>query len=293
MPMIVNPGKPAQKLNEVEIISAPAGAVNDDRAGYAGDCVWVIDGATDCSAEKYLPGQSDAAWLAEKFHRGLLAGAPGSALPLPDLIEDITQSVRADFEAEAVREVPGRGHRPSAAALIGRLDGGILSTVALGDCQLFVAQPGRPAALCGTDRSRLGDRAAIGRIQAAMQEHNLDWLAARSMLKPRSDAGRVMMNVPGGYGVLSIDMTPPGLIHREAIPLERGARLLLATDGFARLYEVFDAYSEATLLDAAFEKGLAALIKELRTLEDRDAACDKAPRLKPRDDATAVLAIAE
>ncbi len=134
---------------------------------------------------------------------------------------------------------------------------------------------------------------AIGRIQAAMQEHNLDWLAARSMLKPRSDAGRVMMNVPGGYGVLSIDMTPPGLIHREAIPLERGARLLLATDGFARLYEVFDAYSEATLLDAAFEKGLAALIKELRTLEDRDAACDKAPRLKPRDDATAVLAIAE
>ncbi len=293
MPMTSVLKKPAHKLSVVESISASAGAVNDDRAGHAGACVWVIDGATDCASEKYLPGQSDAAWLAEKFHSCLSTRSPGAGVSLPDLIGDITQSVRADFHREAIRGITLREHQPSAAALIARLHAGILEVAALGDCQLFAAQPGRRSALCGVDRSRLGDRVAIERIRAAMKEENLGWLAARAKYKPRGDEGRRMMNRPGGYAVLSIDMAPLDLIHREAIPLESGARLLLATDGFTRLYEVFGAYSEETLLEAAFEKGLAALLKELRSLEDKDPACEKAPRLKLHDDATALLVIAE
>ncbi len=293
MPMTSVLRKPACKLSVVESISASAGAVNDDRAGHAGPCVWVIDGATDCANEKYLPGQSDAAWLAEKFHRCLLNRSPGAGNSLPDLIEDITQSVRADFHDEAVRSLTAREHQPSAAALIARLHAGILDVAALGDCQLFAAQPGRRSALCGVDRSRLGDRVAIERIRAAMKEENLGWLDARAKHKPLGDQGRRMMKRPGGYAVLSIDMAPLDLIHREAIPIESGTRLLLATDGFTRLYEVFGAYSEDTLLEAAFEKGLAALIKALRSLEDKDPACENAPRLKPRDDATALLVIAE
>jgi hypothetical protein len=67
----------------------------------------------------------------------------------------------------------------------------------------------------------------------------------------------------------------------------------LATDGFTRLYETFSVYSEESLLDAAFQKGLAALVDELRQLERSDAACERFPRVKPYDDTTAVLAIAE
>jgi Protein phosphatase 2C len=293
MPMTSDPGKPAQRLRVIDSISAPAGAVNDDRAGHAGNCVWVIDGATDCGADKYLPGQSDAAWLAGKFNDGLLARAPAPGIALPGLIETITESVARDFQAERIRDVADRMHRPSAAALIGRLDAGIFETVSLGDCQLFVARPGQRARLCGVERSRLGDRNAIARIKATMKEEGLDWLSARAKLKPRSDEGRRRMNRPGGYGVLSIDMAPADLIHREAIPLDSGTRVLLATDGFARLYEVFSAYSEETLLNAAFEKGLPALIRELRALENSDAACEKAPRIKPRDDATAILVLAD
>jgi hypothetical protein len=293
MPMISEQRKPARSLCAVESISAAAGSVNDDRAGVRGDCLWVIDGATDCSAGKYLPGQSDAAWLAEKFHAGLLSRAPAPDIALPALIAGITQSVSSDFEREAILKPATREHQPSAAALIARLQDGVLEAVALGDCQLFIAEPGRPARLCGVDRSRLGDRAAIERIETLMKQERLTWLEARAKLKGRSDAGRRLMNRPGGYAVLSIDMAPLDLIHQEAIPLASGARLLLATDGFARLYETFGAYTEETLLEAAFEKGLAALIGELRALEDGDPACERSPRLKPKDDATAILAIAE
>jgi hypothetical protein len=286
--------RPAQGLNAVECISAPAGEVNDDRAGYAGGCIWAIDGATDCAPEKYLPGKSDAAWLAEKFHGYLLKCAGNASVSLPDLLEDITASVRADFQAEKLRGLPARMNQPSAAALIARLGGtGVLETVAIGDCQLFVAQPRKPAKLYSAGRERLGDKAAIERVRAAMKEHNLSWSDALTKLLPSHNEGRNKMNLPGGYAVLSIDMAPRDLLIQEAIPLERGARLLLATDGFTRLYEVFGAYTEETLLEAAFKKGLAALLKELRTLEAGDAACEKAPRMKPRDDATAILAIAE
>ena len=248
----------------------------------------------DCAAEKYLPGKSDAAWLAGKFHGYLLSRAATESASLPDLLEEITAAVCADFHAEKLSDPPARMNQPAAAALIARLrPGGILETVAIGDCQLFVAQPGKPAKLYCAGRERLGDRAAIERVRAVMKEHNLSWSAALSKLWPSLNEGRNKMNAPGGYAALSIGMPPRDLLVQEAIPLERGARLLLATDGFTRLYEVFGAYTEETLLEAAFEKGLAALLKELRTLEARDAACEKVPRMKPRDDATAILAIAE
>jgi hypothetical protein len=292
MPLIKR-RKPARTLSVVEIVSAAAGAVNDDRAGYAGACIWIIDGATDCAPQRYLPGESDAAWLAEKFHRQLLARAKDAKGTLPDLLAGITASVREDFHKEQTRKLTDRGHQPAAAALIARLQGGVLEVAGLGDCELFAAQPGSRASLHGVDPSKLGDRAAIERIQKTMKEHGLDWQAARTKAKPGGAASRRMMNKPGGYGVLSIDMAPPGLIHQEAIPLESGARLLFATDGFTRLYEVFGAYSRETLLDAAFEKGLAALIFELRALEAKDEACERAPRVKARDDASAILVLAE
>jgi hypothetical protein len=293
MPTISKRRKPAQMLSVVEIISAAAGAINDDRAGYAGACVWVIDGATDCAPQRYLPGESDAAWLAERFHRQLLARAKEAEGTLPDLFAGITASVREDFDREQIRALTDHGHQPSAAALIARLHGGVLEVAGLGDCQLFAAQPGSRASLHGADRSQLGDRAAIERIQRTMEEEGLDWHSAREKVKPDGAAGRRMMNQPGGYGVLSIDMAPPGLIRQEAIPLESGTRLLFATDGFTRLYEVFGAYAGETLLDAAFGKGLAALIFELRALEAKDESCERAPRVKARDDATAILALAE
>ena len=293
MPSNAKPIKPAKKISVVEVLSEPAGTVNDDRAGFIGSCAWVIDGATDCSQEKYLPGESDAAWLADQFHVGFLRRGFATDVTLTDIIADTTAYVRTLFERERIRELTDRGHQPSAAALIARLRNGFLETASLGDCQLFVAEPGQRAKLSGVDRSRLGDRSAIARTQRAMDEHSLDFVSARAKLKPGSSDGRRLMNKPGGYGVLSIDMAPCNLIQQEQIPLESGSRLLLASDGFARLYEVFDAYSEETLLDAAFDKGLAALMAQLRKLEHADPACTTAPRLKPRDDATALLALVE
>jgi len=77
-----------------------------------------------------------------------------------------------------------------------------------------------------------------------------------------------------------------------AVPLDGTgpARGLLVSDGFYRLVDTFRVYPDApALLGAALERGLAALLAELRMLEDADPECIAYPRIKPKDDATVLL----
>ncbi len=68
-----------------------------------------------------------------------------------------------------------------------------------------------------------------------------------------------------------------------------GAHLLLASDGFLALASDYGAYDAGGLMAAAMAKGLAALGKELRAIEDADPGGDRFARFKKSDDATALL----
>jgi hypothetical protein len=280
----------ATALEIVEVLSDGAGPINDDRAGFTGSTCWVIDGATDTSAEKLLPGSSDAAWIAERFSQSFDKLAQFREKPLIDLVREATADVARAFEAERIRLPLDRSRHPSAAACIFRLREGIIEVLGMGDSQLLYSAPGEAVRLCGARRDQLGDRRAIARVRAHAAEHNLTWNGARAALHPQMSRGRARMNTPGGYAVLSIDMAPDDLITQERLIVAKGARFLLMTDGFARLSEVFAAYSDESLVEAAFEKGLRALCDELRALERADRQCERVPRMKPHDDASAVLA---
>ena len=66
--------------------------------------------------------------------------------------------------------------------------------------------------------------------------------------------------------------------------------VLIASDGFFRLVNVFRAYDAAGLIRSALRVGrLAALCAELRRREVDDPTCRRHPRLKSMDDASAVL----
>lgn len=282
----------AQQLRILETVSDPGGAINDDRVGFAGDTLWVLDGATDNCPARLLPGQSDAAWIAEAFSQALHDLAPGFEGPLFDLAAVATERVAKAFAAESLLSPPDRSHHPSAAGLILRLRNGMAEMLGMGDCVALIKRPGEQTRLCGADPDRLGDRKAIARVRQFAAEQGLSWEEARARSQPESSRGRAKMNVPGGYSVFSIDMAPESLVHQERVEMPKGTRLLVMSDGFARLDEIFGVYSREALLDAAFAKGLQALTHELRALEDGDSACDRFPRMKARDDASALLACA-
>jgi hypothetical protein len=270
-------------------ISDAAGRINDDRLGFCGDTLWVLDGATDVSAAKLLPGGSDAAWIAEAFSQALDALIPEFDGTLYRLAERATMRVAAAFEREKLASPANRGLRPSAAGLLLRLRHGWAETLSMGDCELLVSLPGEPARLAGADPLRLGDRGAIARVRGFAQARGLSWRDAREALRPSLSQGRARMNLPGGYAVFSLDMPPEALVRQDRFPVPPGTRILMMSDGFARLREVFHAYTEASLLEAAFGKGLAALLGELRALEAEDSGCEQFARMKARDDASALL----
>ena len=93
----------------------------------------------------------------------------------------------------------------------------------------------------------------------------------------------------GDYWLFTPDKRAAAHAQRKIVKAQRGALLLLASDGFLALAADYGAYDAAGLMAAAKARGLAALGAELRDIENDDASGDKFARFKKSDDATALL----
>lgn len=299
---------------------------NEDRAGVGRTTAWVIDGATDVLAERLLPGSSDAAWFAGELDQALSSTLAGlDALnPLVSIVPTITHDLSERFAATRQRPVDRPHEKPSAAAVIVRLSGTRLEAVSLGDCSLIhlpVDGPTTARDLFRGEADRDADadvRAAAAALRdarrasrtppqseqrfgasvaATADEPACDVVerdpptvdAIRPELMPLLQKNRGLMNREDGYGIFSIDPPPERFIAQASADLKPGDRLLLASDGFMRLVDVFHRYDLESLAQAIDEKGLIALFAELRRIEQDDADGSNRPRAKCHDDATAIL----
>lgn len=128
-----------------------SGLVNEDAAGYCGDAVWVIDGATGVG-EPVLHGVSDAAWFANRVNvvlGDILRDRP--AIATRDLLMETISTCAAAFECAARRRVTDRADLPSAACAIVRQIGDAVELTTLGDCRVaYRAADGSPRLFGGT-----------------------------------------------------------------------------------------------------------------------------------------------
>jgi len=159
----------------------------------------------------------------------------------------------------------------------------------LGDCKLLLRQTdGRVVAF---DQSSVApfDAKVVEAVRAlqAGGETALSRIAPRLM--PLLRENRLWKNRPGGYGVLTADPACLAFAETAHRPAADTTHLLLATDGFYRLVDTYHMLTAGELMQAALERGLGPLHAELRRLEDSDPECLAFPRLKARDDATAML----
>jgi hypothetical protein len=279
------------RLTVLDRVSVASSAVNDDRVGASGALAWAIDGATDVLAEPLMPGGSDAAWIAAVADAELIRLGESFTGSLDDLIAQLTQAAAERFAAERRRPPVEAHEQPSAAALIIRLEGLDVDYVSLADCQCLAHAPGAPVTALGLDPEvTQGDRRAIEVMQTfRATAGSATWREARAHLWPRIRAARGRLNTPDGYGVLSVIPPPAKFMRIGRTRVVPGTRLLLATDGFMRLTDLFARYGWDELLDLACRDGLAVLVDELRQMETADGDCLHVPRTKPHDDASAIL----
>ncbi|MFN8722935.1 MAG: hypothetical protein ACK5YI_19095 [Rhodospirillales bacterium] len=279
-------------VEPVAIASDPSGpGPNEDTAGSAGNArrgaAWVIDGCTDVAGRTFVPGEpSDAAWYArtlEAAFEDLWDGSPGAVARAA-----IGRAAAAWSAAVGAVEVPRYG-LPSAAAVWATWSDDRLTVAGLGDCTAILRPDGGPARSLGRHGITVSEAALNAAVRRLQQSGVEDPAQRRSALADRLRTARARMNAPGGYWIFSID--PAAADHLDTVEerLEGGGHVLLASDGFWRLVDPYGVLTADALMDAVVARGPAAVLADLRAIEAGDAACVRFPRLKVRDDATAVL----
>jgi hypothetical protein len=279
----------------VEIVWEAGGTgANEDAAGHVqgggGAAAWVLDGATGLAGREFVPGAaSDAAWYARRLSAAL-SNRSLTEQPLADLFRAVIADIAADYRAAVpVDSVPPYGLPSAAGIWVRRRDGGRLEMAGLGDCRLLF-KSGRDAIVCfGGGAADCADEWLNTAVRRLHEGGVTDPAAVRVQLDGLLRAGRAMMNRPGGYWVFSVEPAAADHLECADFGLTGPATLLLVSDGFYRLIDTYGAHDADSLLEAAGKRGLKALYDDLSRIEADDAECHRYPRLKPADDATAML----
>lgn len=277
-------------LTIVEIASIASDEHNEDRAGFARNLVWVIDGATDVLEDQLTEAPSDASWFAKAFDDILRSELSALDAPLATFPALAAERLRMRLRRDSKRAPATPGEQPSGAAIIVRVDGAKLSYVSLGDCTLLTRDARGRLVHIGVDDDKAGDtwvRAELEKQLATAGE--ADAAPVRKDLWPKLRKQRDWMNHQDGYGIFSITAPPEHFIRTGEIELADGAAVMLASDGLLRLVDVFCVMTRDDLYERATTNGLGPLLDELRALERADATCRKFPRAKVRDDATGLV----
>jgi len=271
-----------------------SGRPNEDRIGHGGDFAWVIDGATGLSDEPLVAkkaDESDAAWLAESLNAHLAETTPRYRGYPAGLIRHAITAMIAKFSAESRKKPQHDYDMPGAALAILQHDVGGLEIAALGDCSILVDDgSGDMMGVHGDEIHAEMDANAVEHFKSLDEDGVFEMDTAREKILPLLKEQRAMANTAKGYGVFSPAPACMDFIREFRYPVISGVALLMS-DGFYALVEKYKAYDDAGLIKAAQKKGLEALYKELREIEDADPHARKYPRLKKSDDACAQLVI--
>jgi serine/threonine protein phosphatase PrpC len=270
--------------------SHAGGTHNDDCWGSASTAVWILDGATALSQERLFPAApSDAQWFVSAVDSEL-RNADWSRATKP-LLQAVMQGVRRRFQLEAVGRIEQVSLWPVASFALIRICGGGVEFVNLGDCRILWRSPnGSSVTSFGSSRVTELDASVVREMQRLHREGYTSHELVRKAVLPMIEANRNLKNAPEGYWIL--DITGAGVPHVQTTVVEAAdvERVLLCTDGYYRLVDTYHKRTDQSLLSESVNIGVSAMIREIREIERRDEHCLEFPRIKPSDDATAVLA---
>jgi hypothetical protein len=248
----------------------------------------VMDGASPVTDEDFIDRDAgDVAWFVRQF-ADALAQTVGASRSQHDSVRLALDQVRARFEACTRGLTVPLYARPIAALTWVRIwqeaGSATLEAYCLGDCKTMLRLP---------DRSVLDLDPFVnpqeGIVQAEVarlaQEGVADPAARRERLLPMLRARREFQNTTAAPVALVLQPNGPFQARQRSIEAEPGSMLLMMTDGFYRLVDMYDLYTKEQLAHACATRGLDAMVSELREVEAAGAA---SLSVKSADDATAV-----
>jgi serine/threonine protein phosphatase PrpC len=274
-------------LDAVSAAEPRDGRVNEDLYGATDHSVWVMDGATGIADRRVLPGPSDARWLVDAVDATLRREIDRERA-LADVLRDVERDARAAFARDALRPDAPAMDMPCACLALLRVAGDRLELANIGDCRILHRHLDGSTSCFGSSKLSALDEAArqeVIRLQKTGLRHDEVW----PLVLPLIRRNRGSMNDPEGYWILDLSARWIPHVERASRPAMPEETLLIVSDGFWRLVDSYGRYDAPSLFAAAVGEGLPSLVAELRAIEAADEECLRHPRLKARDDATAVL----
>ncbi|HEX2135808.1 MAG TPA: hypothetical protein VHG30_07865 [Microvirga sp.] len=275
-------------LDQISWPGSP-GRANEDACGAVGDWAWVIDTSIFPGTPSLMHPQSDAAWLAGFANRRFAALA-ADAGDGPELVRRVMQDCREAFLAAAPDDRQDPLTWPVAALTLVRGRNETLDVWSFADTSAFVRRPdGTVLTLGEAPDLRQAESAKAAELLAAAGCSLKEiwdapvfraWLAERRREQERG----------GGIPLFGLEPRTAAGLRRETVVLAPGTVVLLSSDGFSALVDLYRHVDANGLVERALASGLEPLAAEARRIEtDVDPHGRRYPRFKASDDATALL----
>jgi hypothetical protein len=253
----------------------------EDICGVSGDWAWVIDTSIFPGTKPVMHAKSDATWLA-RFADERLSNLAPQAQDGAALLRHVMEEARTAYRAVA----PAERHDdfvtwPLGAVTLVRRRGDLLDAWTFGDTTAYVRRPDGTVVTLG-DGPGLRDaesamaaelmRQAGSRPTAILDEPVfLSWLAERRERQRKS-------GIPAA--LLSFNPDAVDRLRHETAPCQDGTVILLASDGFSALVDLYEAMDARAAMETALGSGLEPLVKLAREIEtERDPDGRLYPRL--------------
>lgn len=271
-------------LKRLEALSWAGGGENHDLINVVEGAAWVLDGATPLGEDAAAGDAVIRGFVSLVDER--LRCAVREPLELREVLRRVIEEVVA---AAGDGEQGEPWSMPSCAVGIVRLREGFLDYLVLGDITIAVAVDGGEVRVVNDNRITQLDEAVVREIAFLMKRDGLSFGEAREKVVPILRRHRALMNTPEGYWILSGDPAAAEYALVGTVPPGRRVRCLLASDGFARVVTTFKFWADwEGLFDNLRRRSLRDFFSQLRSFEDSDSGCCGFPRLKARDDASAI-----
>lgn len=273
----------------IDALSLPGNPAkpNDDAWQQIARAAVVLDGATNLG-EPLLPGDSDAAWIAHFAARRLMAHVQDDAAPHECLRLALGEAEKSF--AGLRRRAPKQNYENPYASMmlvVAAKDG--FEALWFGDCAALVGQPDEAIEIVGEAFDKRAAEARRVTMLAQAKRVAPASASARPQFLSALRAARNGVNTERGGWLFGPSEAAADHVRSRTIVAPSGTHVLLASDGFLALASDYGIYDAQGLVAAARSKGLEAMGRELRAVEDGDSEGRRFARFKKSDDATAVL----
>lgn len=269
---------------EIQEFTKAGKVINEDAVFVSKNFACVIDGATGLSTERITDCESDAKWFAVKIRDYLATHLKGR--DIPSVLEDALNYVNNEFKK--FNGAHDLKFMPSAAISIYQIVGDKIEYFVLGDCSiLFRYKDDTIEHFHCEDLEKL-DKQNLKLLKERAKRNNIDVVKARPLIQLDLERVRSLKNKVDGYWILSDSLEAVRHGIHGVIDKTKVKDILLTSDGYAQIYELFKAYTTSELFEEVQYKTLAKIYDELYTLQENDKSCNKFTRFKLRDDASAI-----